>query len=247
MASARVCGLVVFAIALAPTTAIAGRTDFGWLFGTETMPERGVELQAWTYEENGRPGMPDETSLWWGPVIGITDQLELSLPIETSWEAGNTPTDARFTLTDYGADLRYRFVSADPVEAGPLVPLVRLAVKRNVLERDAVIVEGDFVLGYQAGRVHALLDAGVTTQFSSDEQYVSARPGAGVSIQAVGDLRFGAEVTSYLQLAGDDDYQWVAAGPNLAWTHGRFWLSAAFAIGIYHIETAPRITWGIAF
>jgi hypothetical protein len=247
MVSARLRDLAVFVVLLAPSTASAGRTDFGWLFGTETMPERGVELQSWVYEENGRPGLPDETSLWWGPVIGITDQLELSLPIEASWQAGGTFGGPGFTLTDYGADLRYRFVSADPVEAGPLVPLVRLAVKRDVLARDSVIVEGDFVLGYQDGRVHALLDAGVTSEFSSAEQYVYARPGAGVSIQAVGDLRFGAEVTSYVQVAGDGDYQWVAAGPNLAWTHGRFWLSAAFAIGIYHIETAPRITWGIAF
>lgn len=251
MVRARVCRLASFvalgAVVLAPATAAAGRTDFGWLFGTETMPERGVELQQWLYEENGRPGLPDQTLVWWGPVIGLTDQLELSLPIELAWTGPSIGDDAHFTLADYGADLRYRFVSEDPVEAGPVVPLVRLAVKRDVVLRDAVIVEGDFVLGYQSGCVHALLDAGVTSELSADDHYVFARPGAGVSVEVKPDLRFGAEVETYLQVAGDGEYRWVAAGPNLAWTHGRFWLSGAFDVGIYHIRTAPRIVWGIAF
>ena len=249
----RVSGLVAavaFGVALAPAPAHAGRTDYGWLFGTEMMPERTVELQTWTYEENGRPGVLDETSLWWGPVIGITDQLEISLPIEATWRAGSTATTpstpATFALTDYGVDVRYRLVSADPVAAGPVVPLVRVAVKRDIDTRSAVITEADLVIGVQRGRVHALLDAGVTAELASGEHDVFARPGAGISIQAVGDLRLGAEVFSELQVSGGT-YRWVAAGPNLAWTHGRFWLSAAFGVGIYHIETAPRMTWGIAF
>ncbi len=252
-AMVRVSGLVAVVavgVAGAPGTAHAGRTDFGWLFGTETMPERSVELQTWTYEENGRPGVRDETSLWWGPVIGITDQLELSLPIEATWRAGSTAeptaTPATFALTDYGVDLRYRLVRADPVTAGPVVPLLRVAVKRDVDTRSAVVTEADLIIGYQRGRLHALLDAGVTGEFASGEHDVFARPGAGVSVQAIGDLRLGAEVFSELQVSGGT-YRWVAVGPDLAWTHGRFWLSAAFGIGIYHMETAPRITWGIAF
>jgi hypothetical protein len=235
--------VAMLVVALAPATAHAGRSDFGWLFGTEVMPERGVEMQTWIYEQNGQPGQPSYTGLWWAPVVGITDQLEVSLPIEAAWIGGATPD---FTLTDYGVDLRYRFVSSDPVEAGPLVPLARIAVKRDVAARDATILEGDFVLAYIAGRVHAELDAGVLAEVSSEQHLVELHPGAGVSVKVAGDLRLGAEAFAQLQVSDGTD-EWVAIGPNMAWTHGRFWLSAAYGIGLYQIRTAPKIVWGVAF
>ena len=37
------------------------------------------------------------------------------------------------------------------------------------------------------------------------------------------------------------------AGPNVAWSHGRTWISAAYGIGLYHIRDAPKLNWGIAF
>jgi len=36
-------------------------------------------------------------------------------------------------------------------------------------------------------------------------------------------------------------------GPSLGWSHGRFWLSAAFGVGVYQIKTAPRVVWGVLF
>ena len=63
---------------------------------------------------------------------------------------------------------------------------------------------------------------------------------------AVGDLRFGAEIFGQWSL-DDNGPSWAAVGPNLAWTHGRFWLSAAYGIGIHEIKDAPRMQWGIAF
>jgi len=62
----------------------------------------------------------------------------------------------------------------------------------------------------------------------------------------VGDLRVGAEVYSELSLDSKKE-SWVVVGPNAAWTQGRFWLSASFGIGVYQIETAPRVQWGIMF
>ena len=41
--------------------------------------------------------------------------------------------------------------------------------------------------------------------------------------------------------------RWIAAGPNLAWSHGRSWVSAAMGIGLYQIKTAPALQWGIMF
>jgi hypothetical protein len=240
---------VVAALVGAPGSAFAGRTFYGWLYGTEVMPERGVELQTWVLERDGVGNAHSkETDLWLGPLVGVTDQLELALPIEMGWIEDDA-TKPEFTLTRYGVEARYRLVTQDPVDAPPFAPLVRVAVKRDVTVRDATIIEGDIVASYQSGRLHALADVGVYTELSSTTgNAAEVRPGAGVSIQAIGDLRVGAEVYAEIDLdSAKADQRWIAAGPDLAWTHGRFWLSAAYGIGIVHITAAPRVMWGVAF
>jgi hypothetical protein len=235
--------LLSLLVCLLPGTAHAGRTFFGWLYGTELMPERAVELQTWIYETNEKYGTEEkETSIWWGPQIGITDQLELSLPIEMYW----TSEKPGFHFRRYGLELRYRFAVADPVEAPPFVPLVRIAAKRDVTERDLVRLEGDIVASYEVGAVQLLADVGFIADLAPGQRHTEVRPGGGVSIRIVDDLRLGAELYSELSM-DSNGVSWAAVGPNLAWTHGRFWLSAAFGIGVYHIKTAPRVMWGVAF
>src|SRR5262249_30246347 len=121
-------------ILLWPAMAHAGRTRFSWLYDIETVPERGVELETWLVEEDGK-GTPsvDATSIWWGPVVGVTDRVELAFPIEMAF----TTPDNGFSLDRIGAELRWRLTSPDPVESGPFSALVRLAVKRLVTDRHA--------------------------------------------------------------------------------------------------------------
>lgn len=230
-----------------PGVADAGRSHYGWLYGTEVMPERGAEIQTWIAEENGKGGPEDihDTTMWWGALVGITDRLELALPVEFLWreQAGAEPF---FTVSKYGAELRYRFVTQDPVEAPPFAPLVRFAVKRDVLDRDRVRAEADVVGSYQSGRFHALVDLGVVSEIGRDKQRFEFRPGAGFSVAVGKDLRLGAEVYAEFR-SSSKRYGWAVAGPNIAWTHGRFWVSAAFGIGVYQIDSAPRIVWGILF
>jgi hypothetical protein len=231
---------------LLPRTAHAGRSFYGWLYGTEVLPERGVELQTWILETNGKyVKHAKETSIWWGPLIGVTDQLELSLPIEMEWLQADM-IGPSFTIKRFGLEARYRLVSSDPVDAPPFVPLIRVAVKRDVTVRDSVIGEADAVASYEVGALHALVDLGVFGEFTSGQQAWQVRPGAGVSFAVTSELRLGAEVYSEVHTDSASE-SWAAVGPDLAWTHGRFWLSAAFGIGVYHVNTAPRVMWGIAF
>src|SRR5215470_14351616 len=69
--------------------AFAGRTRFGWITDTETIPQRAVELESWVLEQDGKgaDGVPktDQTLVWWAPVIGLTDRLELALPVEIAF------------------------------------------------------------------------------------------------------------------------------------------------------------------
>jgi len=238
--------VLVAAAAAVPTAAEAGRTQYGWLYGTEVMPERGAEVQTWVAEENGKPPNDlHDTTLWWGALVGVTDRLELAFPVEMLWRQvdGDDPS---FTVNRFGVEARYRFVSSDPVEAPKLAPLVRIAVKRDVTARERVRAEVDLVASYRSGRFHALIDLGAIAELGRDASHFEVRPGAGISVAIAGELRLGAEV--YAELSADDEREsWAVVGPNLAWTHGRFWLSAAFGIGIYQIDTAPRFVWGIMF
>ncbi|MCX5741859.1 MAG: hypothetical protein NT062_05080 [Proteobacteria bacterium] len=229
------------------TPAHGGRSFYGWLYGTEVLPERAVELQSWIVERDDHgDAHTRETSWWLGPLVGVTDQLELAFPVELRWlvEDGGKPS---FAMERYGVEVRYRFASSDPVEAPAFVPLGRVAVKRDVTIRDATVVEADLVGAYTAGRVDVLVDVGFVGRFASDTRnHVEIRPGAGISIEAVEDLRLGVE--GYGELSMDSvEQSWYAVGPNLAWTHGRFWLSGAFGIGVTGITAAPRVMWGVLF
>jgi hypothetical protein len=227
------------------TPAFAGRTFYGWLYGTEVMPERSAEIQTWVLEENGTGDLnAKESLLWWSPLIGVTDQLELALPVELTWTRIGAESD--FTFSRWGIEARYRLVSQDPEDAPPFAPLIRVAVKRDVGERNAIQPEVDAVFSYEAGRVHVLVDLGMVGSFTKDDNRLEFRPGGGVSIEVVNDLRLGAE--AYAQLDLDDSANsWAIVGPNLAWSHGRTWISAAMGIGVYQIDNAPRLMWGIAF
>jgi hypothetical protein len=240
---------VLLAACLLPRTADAGRTFYGWLYGTEVMPERGAELQTWILDESGKYGPSNkETWLWWGPLIGITDQLELALPIELEWSSIDVGDVIKtsFTFKRFGVEARYRLASPDPAEAPRLVPLLRVAAKRDVIVRDSLRVEGDAVVSYDLGPFNALVDLGFIADVAPSARHSEVRPGGGVSIQVATGLRLGAEAYSELSLDARGE-SWAVVGPNMAWSHGRFWLSGMFGIGIYHVRTAPRVMWGVAF
>src|SRR5687767_8749593 len=102
-----VCCSIVFATA---GVADAGRSQYGWLYGTEVLPERGAELQTWIHERNGRTDADvRETSLWWGALVGVTDHLELAFPAQFQWLRADEAPASSFNLERFGVEARYRF------------------------------------------------------------------------------------------------------------------------------------------
>jgi hypothetical protein len=235
-----------------PRSAHAGRNVYGWLYGTEVLPERGVELQSWIWDETDKYGRRNrETWILWAPAIGVTDQLEISLPAELAWFSTVSTSDppnevASFTFKRFGIEARYRFASNDPAEASSLVPLFRIAVKRDVTNRDNVRFEADAVASYDAGSLQAVVDVGVVGDVNSTTNHLEAHPGAGFSYAATSELRIGLEVYSEISLDQGSE-SWASVGPNLSWTHGRFWFSGTLGYGVYHVKVASRMMWGIAF
>src|SRR5256885_883774 len=117
-------------LAAVPGRAAAGRTPFGWNYGTEVNPEQMIESEVWISEENKKgTAMADETLIWWAPTIGITDHLEGAIPIELARSAASATPDST-AVARWGGELRYRFNSPDPVAAGPFAALVRVGAKR---------------------------------------------------------------------------------------------------------------------
>jgi hypothetical protein len=237
-----------FTIALVLTSshAWAGRKDFAWLYDTEINPERNVEVETWIQEEN-RKGDHDvnETLIWWAPTIGVTQHLELAIPIEFAFSDDRMGI-AGTNLERWGGELRYRFNSPDPVAAGPLTFLLRGAVKRAVDDRGGVRAEADVVVGYDGGPVRVLADVGTVVNAGKDPTEAELRPALGVSVKVTDELRLGAEAYSELVVAADE-VSWLAVGPDVSWTHGRFWVVAGYPIGVFGIKDAPRVSFGIAF
>ena len=128
------------------------------------------------------------------------------------------------------------------------MPLIRVGIKKPVYEGVAAQLEADAIVSYDQDRVHATIDLGVIDDVRSGDDYMQTHSGAGVSVKVTDELAVGAEGYAELHLAGAtsaDD--WAIVGPDLSWTHGRFWLTATYGVGVYQVWSAPRVKWGIAF
>ena len=223
----------------------AGRSHFGWLYGSEIIPERGSEMETWIVEENKKgDGQVDETSFWWGPVIALTAHVELGIPIEAHHvnDHVSPPVDE---FERWGAELRYRPQSPDKIDAGPLTNVFRLGVKRLIEDRGGVLLEGDVVTSYEHGDVFASVDLGAVMNVVPNANEAELRPAAGVSVRVKGDVRLGAEEYSELIVDGSGT-SWLVIGPTIALTHGRFWGAATYGVGVFGIRDAPRLTFGLA-
>lgn len=234
----RAGAVALLLLGVAGRDAAAGRRFTTWVWDTDVLPERAVELEWWVWEKTGYAAR--EAALSAAGVVGLTDNLELALPVDVVWRP-----EAGTQLASAGVDLRWRLAPADRARSGPLVPLVRVGARRLFAE-DAARLEGDAVLSLDAGRLHAVVDAGAIWISDDEEGYVTL--GGGATVETITDLRFGVEAYGEIALDGASDETWVSVGPNVSFTHGRFWVSASLPIGIGDgPELLPRVIWAVAF
>jgi hypothetical protein len=238
---------MIVLLVLAASPAYAGRQQFGWLYGTEINPVRTVEMETWIQEENQKgDDKANETLIWWSPVVGVTDHLEVAFPIEFNGES-NVGEPIVTNLLHWGVEGRYRFNSPDPVEAGPFVVAIRGGVKRIVGDRGSVRGEADLMMSYEKGPVFVEIDLGGVGENAGMGDY-EFRPAAGIAYRATSEIRLGAAMYSELRVAGDPGVvSWLSVGPNVAWAHGRFWIAVQYGIGIFGIRDAPRLSFGTSF
>ena len=219
------------------------------------MPERGAEIQTLVTEENDQGPIPrrakDHNTTWWvAPSIGITDQLELALPVEFAWDRVDARNAAHDVLS-YGVELQYRFVTADPGRRARLRPRdPRDASSASWSARAMRWVPEVDLIGVVRDRHRPCGRRPRRRRRRSRPTRSTSRrmPGAGVSIETVADLRFGAEVLRRdrarrrrrrrLGSASVRTSRGATAGAGCR---------RAYGIGVYQIRDAPKLIWGIAF
>jgi hypothetical protein len=238
---------VLAALAVLPLggTAYAGRTHFAWSYGSELVPEKGTEIETWIVEENKKePNNRDETSFWWGPVMALSEHLELAISIEAAYEDEHDGK-AGPHFSRWGGEFRYRLQGPDAVDSGPLSTLFRVGAKRVIENRAGTRLEADVVAGYRTGRVYIGVDLGGITERAPGASESEVRPAGGISVRAYEDLRFGIESYGELIVEGAGT-SWLVVGPTISLTSGRFWGAATWGIGLLGIRDAPRLTFGVA-
>jgi hypothetical protein len=241
--AAIVAAIVAITGVVAASPAQAARRSFAWLWDSDVVPERTVELEWWVTEQSD-DDLGDTAVLTVSTVFGLTDNLEIAIPVDASYRSSSNQTQ----FQDYGLELRWRLASADPAKAPPVVPLVRVAVAR-LLQIDAARIDVNAILSADLVprlRLVADLDGYVVT--SGPSWYLAG--GVGASFALIDDLRVGAELYGVKTLESERrEVSWLSLGPNVSYTHGRFWITAAIPIGLGGDapRILPRIVWATAF
>jgi hypothetical protein len=216
----------------------AGVSYYGWLPAIETLPDDGTAIESTITDRNDLGDRKlRETAVGAAPVFAASDRFELAVPVEAARtsELGETPT---FTLRSFGIEGRYAVV--------PHMALLRVGLERDTVIRNLGRIRIAPVLGVSRGDLHAAVEAGLVFEANAGGTHLELRTGAGASYRVLPVLRIGAE--AHAELSRDSAaVSWVAAGPNLAWIRGRSWLVGALGVGVYNIQTAARVLWGIAF
>ncbi|HEY8206662.1 MAG TPA: hypothetical protein VIG99_04215 [Myxococcaceae bacterium] len=245
------------AVALHAGEARAGIRPFLWTWDTQTVPQGDVELEQWLWVR-GKPAIPGYSAaywIWWGPVLGVTDRLEVALPFQT------VGTSGAFFLESFEVDARYRIFPRN--DDGKLQPLIRAAFHQAIRSPDLYSrVDVNAVLSYGAlSELHATVDLGVKVLIpflnsSSTPAHVQLTYAAGVSYPFTEELHGGLEVfgevapgTPPPSLAVPLPHHFV--GGSVGFQRGRIWVTAGLLVGLTALEPKtpqfmPRLIWAVA-
>jgi hypothetical protein len=223
----------------------AGARPFAYTQGTESLPESSVELENWFGAEKPRDSGGPSVEWWFGPVIGLTDQLETALHAILVQDPEGTR--AGRTLGLGALQLQVSWLLA-PLGEWPIDVKLRADYEQPIQSYDDR-VRPSVWLRLIASRDLGPLD--LTLNLGGGLELDPARPrtwlewGLGASLAVAGGLRAGAELFGGQRLGAESVESWV--GPCLAYGRGRFWAATTLGFGVGSSpELAGRIVIGIA-
>ena len=261
----------------AATPALADRTNHLFLDETQTVPEGDVELETWFWVQGQ---IPSNTYayvsdwLWFGPTVGITSQLEMSLPLVI------VATSQQTVLNSISLVARYRFVPREQDEG--FQPLLRVEYEQPLTNYvyaapyascpfdisptnytcsyyTAPQLKVLFALTYGSlNSVRATLNVGGQfglpfLQTSSNASFsLLGTAGLGISVPLGSGFRVAAELDGQVPLSGLPPAPHTAQlflGPSIAWTHGQIGVTFGSLFGLTQNSNrfVPKVLWGITF
>ena len=234
---------------LLPLGAQANRRPFTWVYDTENVPEGGAEVETWVTDRVQR-GPNDSRDFWWSPIVGLTDRIELALPMTLRWTQAKDSTQ----VADYGAELRIRLDSPDKLEAGHAVTALRVGLYRPLRGKDAVRPELDVIQALDIGeRLHLVANLGL--RYAKYGSGLSAAYGLGAAFAVSDAWKIGLELWGTRGITAADVAKAkvkaasTVIGPTVGLTHGRTWITVGALAGVddESPEFMTRLLWGIAF
>ncbi|MFL5355915.1 hypothetical protein [Archangium sp.] len=247
--------LAVLAVAVLPAPAEAGRRPFIWVYDTEIVPKGDVELEQWLWAKARAPGLEGRRSsywVWWGPVFGLTQRLELAVPFQVLATRDTTRLDS------FEADLRLRLNPRG--DDSPWQPLLRVAWHQSIHSAQPSGVNANLVQSYQwDSGLRLALDLGAQVGLpalrgSEEPARLLGTYAAGVSYPVFGEeeeLRGSLEAFGEIPLQGIPGGQHHFVGADLAWTFGRSWVTLGVMVGLTPLfpetpQFMPRLIWAVA-
>jgi hypothetical protein len=230
----------------------AGRRPFIWAYDTEIVPKGDVELEQWLWVRSRAPALPQPSSywVWWGPVFGLSQHLELALPFQVR------ATQSVTELESFEADLRYRLFARGDDSA--FQPLVRVAWHQAIQTANPSRVDVNLVGSYQlAEGLRAVIDLGSQVGIpalrgTEAPVRVLGTYSAGLAYAVIPDeLQLSLESLGEFAVRGLDQDPHIFVGPNVAWTFGRSWITVGTLVGLTPLSRQtphfmPRLIWAVA-
>jgi hypothetical protein len=244
--------LGALALAVLPAPAEAGRRPFIWVYDTEIVPKGDVELEQWLWAKSRAPGVPGRASnywIWWGPVFGLTQRLELAVPFQV------LATQERTQLESFDADLRLRLNPRG--DDAPWQGLLRVAYHHTIHTSQPPRLDANLVQSFETeGGLRLVLDLGAqvglpTLRGQEGPVRLLGTYAAGVSYPLVEDeLRASLEAFGEIPLQGIAGGQHHFVGADVAWTFGRTWVTLGVLVGLTPLfpetpQFMPRLIWAV--
>jgi hypothetical protein len=225
-------------------TAHAGRRTLAFTPDAVQLAPGVLEIEQWVWSRAYVGDVPGASSgwIWFSPVYGMAERLEIALP----WQLNTDKSATR--LMSFGAEARYALF--DPIdETLTFRPQLRLGWQQNFSHPD----EGpnwsvpwltmDFVGTVGDPRAqHISFDVGFTTDFKNTLGFHEHQLGLGAvtPFPLLEQLLVGAEYRHQITVGTNavGDRRWFFLGPTAAYARGRLWMSFAFLVGVG--DLAPR-------
>jgi hypothetical protein len=263
---------LLVALALGPTPAFADRTSHLFVDETQLLPEGDVELENWVWAQGQIPSSYEPYTagtyttgwIWFGPTVGISNHLEMSLPVvvysDSTWMSLNSISlVARYRFFSREQDdglqpllrVEYQQPLSNNLYAGPPTLKVLLAATYGPLTG----VRGTVNVGVQLGLPFLMSSTagcrGLLKNPCSGSVSALGTAALAVSVPLGKEFRIAAELDGQLPLGGEPypNLAQLYLGPSLAWTRGQIWVTFGTLFGLTNnsYRYVPKVLWGVTF